>query len=122
MVSALTPDDARLPRRGLVEPGVVRVDGSMRIAASGVVLRGSGAGDGGTTLVATGISRRALIVVSRDAATGRGSAGQQQPIADAYVPVGARTIPLTMRSASRAGDRVSCHASVDQRSGSPTSG
>jgi hypothetical protein len=47
----------------LLASGRFHVKGQLRIAASGVVLRGMGAGTGGTVIVAEGISRRTLIEV-----------------------------------------------------------
>src|SRR5262249_42265291 len=44
----------------LIPPGPYLISGSLRLNVSGVVLRGSGAGQQGTTLIATGADRRAL--------------------------------------------------------------
>ena len=56
----------------LIPPGIYRLQGSLRLSVSGVVLRGSGAGEHGTTLVATGVDRRALIIVCGEAARAMG--------------------------------------------------
>ena len=65
----------------LLAPGEFDVAGQLHISASGIVLCGSGAGKGGTTLRAIGVDRRALVriegvadrqlkgPVARDAAT-----------------------------------------------------
>lgn len=86
-VSALPPDASGW--RGAVQlaPGRYEIAGQLRLAASGVVLRGSGAGEGGTVLVATGTDRRHLIEISgrherKETAPGRAVAAD-------YVPVGA---------------------------------
>src|SRR6185369_543582 len=42
----------------LLMPGVFEVSGTLQFAASGVVLRGSGSGDRGTTLKMTGAAHR----------------------------------------------------------------
>ncbi|HEX2861130.1 MAG TPA: hypothetical protein VHN79_05805, partial [Lacunisphaera sp.] len=47
----------------LLQPGRWLIDGNLRLNASGVVLRGSGPEENGTTLVATGQSRRTLIEI-----------------------------------------------------------
>lgn len=80
--------------RGAVqlEAGRYEIEGNIRLSASGVVLRGAGSGERGTTLVATGSDRRALIVVS-GAEEGRLS----KPlfaVADDHVPVGSRRMRL----------------------------
>ncbi len=75
--------------RGAVclKPGRYEVDGQLKLAAGGVVLRGSGPDR--TILVASGRDRRTPIVV-------RGRADRQLgppiPIADEYVPAGTMTI------------------------------
>ncbi len=89
----------------LLEEGTYDIDTSLRIAASGVVLRGSGAGEDGTALVASGTSRRSLLVL---AGTGERQevAGSRRPIADAYVPVGARSFSLGDVSGLSVGSRI----------------
>lgn len=89
----------------LLEPGTYEVDGSLAIAESGVVLRGAGPTEGGTTIVATGTSRRSLIIVA-----GSGERqeidGARAPIADDYVPVGATSVTLAADVGLAVGDRV----------------
>ena len=41
----------------LIPPGIYRLEGSLQLNVSGVVLRGSGVGQHGTTLVATGVDQ-----------------------------------------------------------------
>ena len=89
-VSALAPDAAGLRGAVLLAPGRYEIDGQLTITASGVVLRGSGAGEDGTVLVATGTGRRALIeVAGRD---GRRSLGELIAVDDAIVPVGSMSL------------------------------
>ncbi len=88
----------------LLEAGTYEVEGSLSIAESGVVLRGSGPAEGGTTIVATGTSRRPLIVVA-----GRGERREADAavrVVDAYVPVGATTFAVERAGSLSAGDRV----------------
>ncbi len=47
-------------------PGKLKVQGTLRVHASGIVLRGCGTNDSGTTLLATGFDRRSLIEVAED--------------------------------------------------------
>ena len=88
----------------LLEAGRYDIDASLRIGASGVVLRGSGAGPDGTELVATGTSRRALIDLS-----GEGSAievpGSRRAISD-DAAVGSRQVVVADAIGYRIGDRV----------------
>jgi hypothetical protein len=70
-------------------PGMFNVSATINIGASGVVLRGSGSGPGGTTLNATGSPRYVFSI------RGSGSlqtTGTPATITDAYVPSGARTV------------------------------
>jgi hypothetical protein len=92
--------------RGAVElaPGEFQVAGQLQITATGVVLRGSGAGEGGTTIVATGPDRRALIriVGSPD----RKFAGPPIRVVADYVPVGAMELELAPNHGLTVGESV----------------
>jgi hypothetical protein len=75
----------------LLKPGTFQVAGQIRITASGVVLRGSGSGPGGTELRFTGAPRRVMFV------TGTGNRTldtNMASIVDDYVPAGARSFRL----------------------------
>ncbi len=87
----------------LIPPGIYRLQGSLRLNVSGVVLRGSGVGEQGTTLVATGIDRRALIMICGEAAS---AVGAPCPIIDPYIPVNAKKLRVQGASAFSAGDLV----------------
>jgi hypothetical protein len=111
-IQAAIDQVAALPRgadgfRGavLLAPGEFDVAGQLRLAASGVVLRGSGALDGGSTITATGVDRRALIriVGANDRQTDRGAAAR---VVDDYVPVGAFTLRLSSAASFAVGDAV----------------
>lgn len=88
----------------LLAPGEFRIAGQLRIGEPGVVLRGSGAGDGGTTLVATGTDRRAVLRI--EGADCCGLAGEEQAIVDPYVPVGSSTLTLESTDDFRVGAEV----------------
>lgn len=90
--------------RGAVRlaPGVFQVAGQLRIETSGIVLRGSGAGAGGTQVIATGPDRRTLIRVFGTEA--REFRGRPIRITDDYVPVGANR--LTLSSHLKVGDTI----------------
>ncbi len=89
----------------LLRSGRFLIEGGLKIAASGVVLRGSGEGVDGTVLVAVGTSRRTLIEVG-----GRGNrteaAGSRQKIGDTLVPVGATRLTVEQGAAFPVGARV----------------
>ena len=88
--------------RGAVELGVgkFRLDGSLKIAASGVVLRGQGPE---TILVAEGLPR-VLIVVGGTGTWRR--TGPTRKVVDSYVPVGATRIKIDDVTGLRSGTRV----------------
>ena len=85
----------------LLEPGRFRVAGRLRMRASGVVLRGRGAGV--TTVVATGQSRRTLVEVGGDEPP---AAGPPLRVVDEKVPAGALSLTLENVEGLAAGDRV----------------
>lgn len=85
--------------------GVYRVAGSLKIGASGVVLRGEGQGEKDTVIVATGKKRRNLIEISGGSAPVR-DAKRAVKVADRYVPVGARTFRVADASGLRVGETV----------------
>ncbi|MBE7538674.1 MAG: pectate lyase [Opitutaceae bacterium] len=91
-VSALPLDKRGVRGAVQLERGRYEIEGQIQVSASGVVLRGAGAGEHGTTLVATGRGRRTLIKVS-----GAGRGEKPEPaysVADAYVPVGSSHIRI----------------------------
>lgn len=87
----------------LLNPGIYEVAGALRVAASGVVLRGSGSGDGGTVVRVTGEPHRFLDI------GGSGSwepEGEPVAVIDAYVPSGADAVQVSSASGLKAGDRI----------------
>ena len=88
----------------LLAAGQFEVAGQLVITDSGIVLRGSGAGEGGTTIKATGIDRRPLLRISgrNDAKTDE----QKYRIVDQRVPVGESTLQLDSVAGLNVGDRV----------------
>lgn len=78
----------------LLQKGVYEVFGQLRITASGVVLRGSGMDEKGTTIVGAGTGRLALIkIIGKKAADADKMTGIK--ITDAYVPVNATTFTVS---------------------------
>jgi hypothetical protein len=97
-----------LPSSGLrgaivLAPGTYRLDGPLQISASGVVLRGSGSGDGGTVLSFEQPPGPVIGI----AGAGRWRAAEPpRAIVDAYVPVGAEAVTLKSAAGLAVGDRV----------------
>ena len=89
----------------LLLPGRFAIGNTLRIGASGVVLRGSGEGEGGTALVAMSGARRTLLEVG-------GSGGRveraelRQKITAADVAVGARDLLVESVAGFSVGGRV----------------
>lgn len=83
--------------------GAYRLEGTLRISASNVELRGAGSGSNGTKLVAAG-KLHTLVTI---AGTGsRTSAGSAIPVASNYVPVGADRLDVSDASSLHVGDHV----------------
>jgi hypothetical protein len=102
-VAGLPADAAGIRGAVLLQKGTYRVEGSLLIKASGVVLRGSGMGKKGTVLFGAGKDRLTLIRVM-------GADDQQlsaaETITDNYVPVNANTINVNAGDKFKVGDRV----------------
>ena len=88
----------------LLQTGDYKVYGNLRIAASGIVLRGSGTGEGDTRLIAAGKDRRTLIRI--EGAGNRQLMGDTLFVADGYVPVGAVELTVTGNHRLKAGDQI----------------
>ena len=82
----------------LLAPGRDVIDGTLRLNASGGVLRGSRQDDQGTVLVSTRPSRNTLIEIS-----GR---GERTDVAASRQPVGATRLPIAAPAAFPVGTRV----------------
>jgi hypothetical protein len=105
LVAALPADGQGFRGAVLLAPGRFAVAGSLRLNASGVVLRGSGDGENGTVLVATGNSRRTLIEIG-----GRGERTElsdtRKKVTDEYVPVGATKLNVEDAAGFPVGTRL----------------
>ncbi len=89
----------------LLKKGTYKIPESIRITASGIVLRGEGDDINGTRLVATSKKQVSLISVS-----GKGSIeeekGTRVKVTDEYVPAGVFSLTVTDASKFRKGDRI----------------
>lgn len=103
-VAALPPDEQGLRGAVWLQAGRYEIDGQLRISTSGIVLRGAGAGERGTVLVATGTGRRTLIEIAGSGE--RVPAGAVRRVLDEVVPVGATMLRVEGAEALRIGDRI----------------
>ena len=87
----------------LLRPGSYLLAGQLRISTSGVVLRGSGSGSGGTELRFTGGARRVMFVTGTGA---RAMDASAWVITDENLPAGARTFNLDRADGLKVGDDV----------------
>lgn len=87
----------------LLENGKYEISGTLKINASGVVLRGSGMTGQGTVLYATGLDRLGVLRIS-----GKHDRVKENPvvITDQYVPVNAMTVAVADGAAFKKGDQV----------------
>ena len=102
-VSSLPLDKKGFRGAVLLEKGTFQVEGALKIKASGVVLRGSGAGENGTILLGAGLSRETLVRV-----TGKNDrkVSTEIKIAEAYVPVNALKLTVVNAQSFKAGDLI----------------
>jgi hypothetical protein len=87
----------------LLHKGVYRIAGTINLNASGIVLRGEGSGEDGTSLVAQG-KPRALVRVGGEGKWQR--VGEAHAIVDDYVPIGANSVAVDGAAEFHAGERV----------------
>lgn len=89
----------------LLKRGTYKIDGTIQIHTSGIILRGEGEGKNGTRLIATGTTQRSLINIS-----GTGSLRKikksQVKITDQFVPVGSKSISVSSAKHFKVGDSV----------------
>jgi hypothetical protein len=103
-VSKMPPDKRGFRGAIFLKRGVHKVGDTIRIHASGVVLRGEGQDENGTILVATQKKQHALIEINGQ---GFGKAvGTARRILDAYAPVGTHTLKLDSTKGLRVGDSI----------------
>ncbi|MGH7298168.1 MAG: hypothetical protein ACRELB_24725, partial [Polyangiaceae bacterium] len=87
----------------LLAPGTFQLLGSLKLAASGIVLRGSGSGAGGTVLNVGGSPRMVVSMAGTGSWTETGTAAT---ITDDYVPSGATSVHVSSTAGLAPGTRV----------------
>ena len=104
-VGSLPADTNGLRGAVLLLKGRHEVSGSLLITNSGVVLRGQGAGENGTILVASGLDRRTLIRIFgvNDRVSHKSESWE---ITEGYVPVGATKLHLKSVGELKVGDSI----------------
>ena len=105
-VASLPADRQGIRGAVLLDKGIYEVGGGLVIRQSGVVLRGSGMGEDGTVLLATGHDRRTLIRI-----TGKDDRvlDKEIRVTDAYIPVDAFQVHVSGTNPFKAGDLVRVH-------------
>jgi hypothetical protein len=86
----------------LLKPGTFNLGTTLQLNASGVVLRGSGSGAGGTEIKLTGAPHDFIAVRG----AGSWSVGPETTFTDAYVPAGATSFTVADASAFKPGDAI----------------
>jgi hypothetical protein len=89
----------------LLKQGRYRIGAPLKIAASGIVLRGEGSGENGTLLYGTSRTPYSLIEVSGTAGAAEVDSTSRK-VTDSYIPVGARSFTLENAAGFKAGDLV----------------
>lgn len=105
-VGKMPLDAAGLRGAVLLEKGQYRIGGQLVISAGGVVLRGEGNAENGTVLIAAGKRERRLIEVRGEGKASAARSAKRTAIADAYVPVGARTFNVENVAGFKVGQNV----------------
>jgi hypothetical protein len=86
----------------LLTKGIYKIPGTLRISASGIVLRGE---KEETRLIATGKGQRTLII-ARGTGNVQKTEGSEIKITDKYVPVGAKSFTLQSTKGLKKGDSI----------------
>jgi len=94
----------------LLQKGIYKVEGQLKIQASGVVLRGSGVNQ--TFLMGAGTDRQTLI---RVVGLNNKIVGKEISIADPYVPVNATKLSVPLPNNFKEGDLVVIHRPSTQK-------
>ena len=102
-VSSIPPNKQGFRGAVLLQPGTYEVSGTLSITTSGVVLRGSGSGVVGTTIIGTGFGRETLIKI---AGKNDRQVDKFTSLADAYYPVNTTRLSLKGDHSFKVGDRI----------------
>jgi hypothetical protein len=92
----------------VLAPGQFKAAGTLNITASGVVLRGSGSGDGGSEVAIVG----SHLVLKVAGGGTRQPVGATAAITDEYLPVGSRSFTVASAAGFQVGDAILVHRPV----------
>ena len=98
----------------LLTKGTYKVDGSLVIAASGVVLRGVGQGTGGTVVVATKKAQHNLVEVKGGGSGWKVLPGTKTQVTSQLVPVGARSFEVANSAGLKVGMTIAFRRTPNQ--------
>jgi len=107
-VATLPVDSLGFRGAVLLQKGRYNVEGQLKIRATGIVLRGAGAGDEGTVLFGKGKDRETLIRILGHSDR---LLMNHTSITDAYVPVNATKFTVARASYFKTGDAIVIHRS-----------
>lgn len=105
-VAKLPADQRGLRGAVLLTKGTYRIGGQLRIASSGVVVRGEGDGAGGGTTLVAAAKKRGPVFDVRGEAADRPDEKSATKIVDRRVPVGARSFSVADATGFGVGDTV----------------
>lgn len=104
-LSSVKPNEHGLRGTLLLKCGLYRVAGTLKVAASGVVIRGEGQTANGTILLGTGKNKRSLIALDGKTTIAEVK-GSRHKINEKYVPWGVKTFALETTQGYSIGDAV----------------
>ncbi|MBF0442003.1 MAG: hypothetical protein HQK54_08875, partial [Oligoflexales bacterium] len=90
----------------LLAKGLYKVQGTLKINSSGVILRGQGQQEtGGSVILATGTSQRTLLSIS-GGSNCKEVSGTRRKLVGSYIPVGSKTVTVSDTKGLSEGDLV----------------
>ncbi|MEH7113066.1 discoidin domain-containing protein [Neobacillus niacini] len=90
----------------VLSKGTYEIEGTLKISKSGIVLRGSGEGEDGTILYATGKTVRNILEVGDVTTSPTLLPETKTAVTDLYVPVGSHSFHVEKASSFKVGDTV----------------
>ncbi len=110
-VATLKADATGFRGAVLLDKGTFKVSGVLKIKTSGIVLRGSGAGNNGTIILGTGTNREAIVNIS---GTNNCVLKDKFQLADEFTALGATTLSLKSAANIKKGDHILINTPINQ--------
>jgi hypothetical protein len=107
-LSSSVPDQNGYRGAILLKKGIYKIAGSVLVNVSGVVLRGEGDDDAGTTIIATGTGDRNLINVGASASLQLNQSTKTR-IKESYIPLGRKFVVVDNPAYFKKGDLIAIH-------------